>query len=57
MADVRDRDELRVWHVSGKMGGLLTVLSMGYRYYSPGQKVTTWTICVLEGQWEKFRQV
>ena len=58
MADVRDGDELRVWHVSGKMGGPLTVLSTGrHRYYSPGQKVTTWTICVPEGQWEKFRQV
>lgn len=57
IVDVRDGDQVRVWHVSGKMGGPLTVLSTGrHRYYSPGQKVTTWTICVPEEQWGKFRQ-
>lgn len=56
--DVQAGDEVHAWHVSGKTGGLLTVLDTGrHRYYSPGARVTTCAICVPEEQWERFRTV
>ena len=56
--DVKGGDEVHAWHVSGKTGGVLTVLDSGrHRYYSPGARVTTCTICVPEEQWERFRIV
>jgi len=56
--DVRAGDEVHAWHVSGKTGGVLTVLDTGrHRYYSPGSRVTTCTICVPEEQWERFRVI
>jgi hypothetical protein len=55
--DIRDGDDIHVWHVSGTSGGVLRVLSTGrHRYYSPGQKVTTCTVCVPEEQWERLMQ-
>jgi hypothetical protein len=52
--DIRDGDDIHVVHVSGKSGGVLHVLATGrHRYYSPGQRVTTCTICVPEEQWER----
>lgn len=55
--DIKDGDEIHVWHVSGTTGGVLRVLSTGrHRYYSPGQKVTTCTICVSEEQWGSLMQ-
>lgn len=55
--DIKDGDDIHVWHVSGTSGGVLRVLSTGrHRYYSPGQKVTTCTICVPEEQWESLMQ-
>ena len=55
--DIRDGDDIHVWHVSGTVGGVLRVLSTGrHRYYSPGQKVTTCTVCVPEEQWERLMQ-
>ena len=53
--DINDGDVVHAWHVSGKTGGVLTVLSTGrHRYYSPGQRVTTCTICVPEEEWARF---
>lgn len=55
--DIRDGDDIHVWHVAGRSGGVLRVLSTGrHRYYSPGQKVTTCTVCVPEEQWERLMQ-
>jgi hypothetical protein len=55
--DIRDGDDIHVWHVSGTAGGVLRVLSTGrHRYYSPGQRVTTCTVCVPEEQWERLMQ-
>lgn len=55
--DIRDGDDIHVWHVSGTSGGVLRVLSTGrHRYYSPGQKVTTCTVCVPEEQWQHLMQ-
>ena len=55
--DIKDGDDIHVWHVSGSTGGVLRVLSTGrHRYYSPGQKVTTCTVCVPEEQWERLMQ-
>ena len=55
--DIKDGDDIHVWHVSGSSGGVLRVLSTGrHRYYSPGQKVTTCTICVPEEQWGSLMQ-
>jgi hypothetical protein len=55
--DIKDGDEIHVWHVAGKSGGVLRVLSTGrHRYYSPGQRVTTCTVCVPEEQWERLMQ-
>ena len=55
--DMRDGDDIHVWHVAGTAGGVLRVLSTGrHRYYSPGQKVTTCTVCVPEEQWERLMQ-
>lgn len=55
--DIRDGDDIHVWHVAGKVGGVLSVLSTGrHRYYSPGQKVATCTVCVPEEQWERLMQ-
>ena len=55
--DIRDGDDIHVWHVAGTAGGVLRVLSTGrHRYYSPGQRVTTCTVCVPEEQWERLMQ-
>ena len=55
--DIRDGDDIHVWHVAGRAGGVLRVLSTGrHRYYSPGQRVTTCTVCVPEEQWERLMQ-
>lgn len=55
--DIKDGDDIHVWHVTGRAGGVLRVLSTGrHRYYSPGQKVTTCTVCVPEEQWERLMQ-
>ena len=55
--DIKDGDDIHVWHVAGRAGGVLRVLSAGrHRYYSPGQRVTTCTVCVPEEQWERLMQ-
>lgn len=55
--DIKDGDDIHAWHVAGRSGGVLRVLSTGrHRYYSPGQKVTTCTVCVPEEQWERLMQ-
>ena len=55
--EIRDGDDIHAWHVSGKTGGVLHVLSTGrHRYYAPGQKVTTCTVCVPKEQWERLMQ-
>ena len=52
--DLRDGDQVHVWNVNGRGKGVLNVLSTGrHRYYSPGSKVTTCTICVPEEQWAR----
>jgi len=54
--DLRDGDRVHAAHVNGKVGGVLRVLAVGrHRYYSPGAKVSTCTICVPEEQWERFK--
>jgi hypothetical protein len=52
--DLRDGDRVHVWNVNGRGKGVLSVLSTGrHRYYSPGSKVTTCTICVPEEEWAR----
>ena len=54
--DVRDGDTLPLAHVTGKTGGTVRVLEVGrHKYYSPGQKVTTCTVCVPAEHWERFK--
>ena len=54
--DIKQGDTLPVYHVNGKVGGRLTVLATGrHKYYAPGRKVTTCTVCVPEEQWAPFR--
>ena len=54
--DIKQGDTLHVYHAKGKkIGGPLTVLSSGrHRYYAPGRRVTTCTVCVPEEQWAQF---
>ena len=54
--DIKQGDTINVYHARGlKIGAALTVLSTGrHKYYSPGRKVTTCTICVPEEQWAPF---
>ena len=48
--DIKDGDRIRIKGL--KSTGVVTVLTTGrHRYYSPGQKITTCTICVPEEQW------
>lgn len=54
--DIKQGDTLHVYHAKGKkVGGALTVLSTGrHKYYAPGRRVTTCTVCVPEEQWAPF---
>ena len=54
--DIKQGDTLHVYHASGgKIGGALTVLSTGrHKYYAPGRRVMTCTICVPEEQWAPY---
>ena len=54
--DVRQGDTLHVYHAKGRnVGGPLYVLSTGrHKYYPPGRRVTTCTVCVSEEQWAPF---
>jgi hypothetical protein len=54
--DIKQGDTLHVYHAKGKkVGGGLTVLSTGrHKYYAPGRRVTTCTVCVPEEQWAPF---
>jgi hypothetical protein len=56
--DIKQGDTLHVYHAKGrKIGGALTVLSTGrHKYYAPGRRVTTCTICIPEEQWTPFVQ-
>lgn len=57
--DIKQGDTLHVYHARGKkVGGVLTVLSTGrHKYYAPGRRVTTCTVCVPEEQWAPFSQL
>lgn len=56
--DIRDGDDIHAAHVNGRVGGVLRVLAVGrHKYYSPGHKVSTCTVCVPEGQWERFLEI
>lgn len=54
--DIKQGDTLHVYHANGgKIGGALTVLSTGrHKYYAPGRRVMTCTVCVPEEQWAPF---
>ena len=54
--DIKQGDTLHVYHARGKkVGGVLTVLSTSrHKYYAPGRRVTTCTVCVPEEQWAPF---
>lgn len=54
--DIKQGDTLHVYHARGKkVGGALTVLSTGrHKYYAPGRRVMTCTVCVPEEQWAPF---
>jgi hypothetical protein len=56
--DIKQGDVVHVYHARGvKVGGALTVLSTGrHKYYGPGRRVTTCTICVPEEQWAPFAE-
>ena len=54
--DIKDGDDIHVCHVNGKLGRRLRVLATGrHKYYPPGRRVTTCTICVPEEQWVDFK--
>jgi len=54
--DIKDGDDIHVCHVNGKLGRRLRVLATGrHKYYPPGRRVTTCTICVPEEQWADFK--
>jgi hypothetical protein len=56
--DINDGDVIHAVNVTGKGGGVLRVLATGrHRYYSPGQRVTTCTVCVPEEQWARVAGV
>jgi hypothetical protein len=56
--DLRDGDNVHAAHVNGSVGGVLRILAVGrHKYYSPGSKVSTCTICVPEEQWERFMNI
>lgn len=53
--DIQQGDVIHVYSVDGKVGGRLNVLATGrHKYYPPGRRVTTCTICVPEDQWIDF---
>ena len=53
--DIKQGDELHVNHPKGKVKGVLYVLSTGrHKYYAPGRRVMTCTVCVSEEQWAPF---
>jgi hypothetical protein len=54
--DIKQGDVIHVYHARGlKIGAALTVLATGrHKYYGPGRRVTTCTICVPEEQWAPF---
>ena len=54
--DIKQGDNLHVYHSKGmKIGAALTVLSTGrHKYYAPGRRVMTCTVCVSEEQWAPF---
>jgi hypothetical protein len=54
--DIKQGDDLHVYHSKGKrVGAALNVLSTGrHKYYPPGSRVTTCTVCVPEEQWAPF---
>ena len=54
--DIKQGDSLHVYHSKGKrVGAALNVLSTGrHKYYPPGSRVTTCTVCVSEEQWAPF---
>ena len=54
--DIKQGDDLHVYHSKGKrVGAALHVLSTGrHKYYPPGSRVTTCTVCVPEEQWAPF---
>ena len=55
--DIKQGDTVHVYHVNGKIGGMLKILSVGRdKYYPPGRRVTTCTICVSEDEWARFAQ-
>ena len=50
--DIKQGDVIHVYSIDGKAGGRLNVLATGrHKYYAPGRRVTTCTICVPEEQW------
>lgn len=56
--DIKQGDTLHVNRVDGKAGGTLTVLSTGrHKYFPPGRRVTTFTVCVPEEQWAPFSRI
>lgn len=53
--DIKQGDDLHVYHPKGKVKGVLSVLSTGrHKYYAPGRRVMTCTVCVSEEQWAPF---
>ena len=53
--DIKQGDDLHVHHSIGNVKGTLLVLSTGrHKYYAPGRRVMTCTVCVSEEQWAPF---
>ena len=53
--DIKDGDVIHAVHCTGTAGGKLRVLSTGrHRYFGPGNKVSTCTVCVPEEDWAEF---
>jgi hypothetical protein len=56
--DIKQGDDLHVYHPKGKVKGTLSVLATGrHKYYAPGRRVMTCTVCVSEEQWAPFSQI
>jgi hypothetical protein len=50
--DVKQGNDLYVYHPQGRIRGVLFVLSTGrHKYYAPGRRVMTCTLCVSEEKW------
>ncbi len=50
--DIKQGDDLYVYYPQGRIRAVIFVLSTGrHKYYAPGRRVVTCTVCVSEEKW------